>query len=456
MASSQRQPIALISLCHDPVADLASGKFQDAANAVRQVGKALAKLGWQVDLFTRKTHPDQSKIVHHSPHCRTIRLEAGSPEPIAPEHLLKHLPQFVKAFQSFQTKEGTNYPLVHAQDWLSGWVGLRLKQHHNIQLVYLGSHSEECYVNGAAFAPETKQASLIDTQFATELELRQKADQVVLPAPEQSWHFATQGNGSTLFNPKSESKTKLGFNSGEQLVLYIGAIRPEKGAETLLQAFKLYLDRLGEQQIEGFLHSHSHSVRLLIVSEDDNQQNRSMLEQWIDQFGLRQQVQVVESVTPDQRSLYFLAADVCVIPSAYEAFGSVALEAIVRGTPVVASRVGGLTFTVAPEETGLLVDPHHPVAFAEAIDRVLSDELWTRRLKRHAMGQIDPSLSWTIAAAQLSDLYRRLLAQTISRQPLCNRQTPYILHNTGPVPMHTLYQPNDNVNVAQGTYAVSA
>jgi glycosyltransferase involved in cell wall biosynthesis len=102
-----------------------------------------------------------------------------------------------------------------------------------------------------------------------------------------------------------------------------------------------------------------------------------------------------------------------VIPSHYEPFGLVAIEAMACGTPVVASDVGGLKFSVVSEETGLLVPPQDTAAFAGAIERILSDDLWARKLRKRASERVQQNFSWTGVAAQLSDLYRRMLAQSI-------------------------------------------
>jgi D-inositol-3-phosphate glycosyltransferase len=70
---------------------------------------------------------------------------------------------------------------------------------------------------------------------------------------------------------------------------------------------------------------------------------------------------------------FYVAADVTVLPSYYESFGMVALEAMACGSPVVASRVGGLTSTVRHGVTGFLVPEGDPVALAECLDGVLAD-----------------------------------------------------------------------------------
>jgi glycosyltransferase involved in cell wall biosynthesis len=148
-------------------------------------------------------------------------------------------------------------------------------------------------------------------------------------------------------------------------------------------------------------------------SEPADEQERKRIEQIVQDVGLTQQTVFPGHLGHDVLPLYYAAADVCVIPSHYEPFGLVAIEAMACGTPVVASDVGGLKFTVVPEETGLLVPPQDTAAFAAAIDRILADELWATKLRRQASARVRQNFSWTRVAIQLSDLYRRLLARSI-------------------------------------------
>ena len=128
-----RQAIALISDHGDPAADIGREEAGGQNVYVRQVGEALAKLGWQVDMFTRKTNADDATIVQHSPHCRTIRLTAGPEEFIPRDRLFEFMPAFVEAFQTYQAKH--HYPLIHTNYWMSAWVGLEVQKTHNVQLV---------------------------------------------------------------------------------------------------------------------------------------------------------------------------------------------------------------------------------------------------------------------------------------------------------------------------------
>ena len=82
---------------------------------------------------------------------------------------------------------------------------------------------------------------------------------------------------------------------------------------------------------------------------------------------------------------WYVAADATVLPSYYESFGMVAMEAMACGIPVVASRVGGLQTTVRDGVTGVLVPDHDPVALAGALDRLLGDPDLRFRLGREGV-----------------------------------------------------------------------
>ena len=90
--------------------------------------------------------------------------------------------------------------------------------------------------------------------------------------------------------------------------------------------------------------------------------------------GIEHRVSFVGAVDHERLPLYYNAADVCVVPSHYESFGLVAVEAMASGVPVVASRVGGLTGTVQDGETGYLIPWLCPEPFAERIELLLDND----------------------------------------------------------------------------------
>ena len=74
-------------------------------------------------------------------------------------------------------------------------------------------------------------------------------------------------------------------------------------------------------------------------------------------------------------------------------------------TPVIASDVGGLKFSVADGETGFLVPPKDEAAFAKAIDRVLQNQMWRERMSEAARRRVETHFSWDGVAQQLDELY---------------------------------------------------
>ncbi len=115
------------------------------------------------------------------------------------------------------------------------------------------------------------------------------------------------------------------------------------------------------------------------------------------------------SVDHDRLPLFYNAADLCVVPSYYESFGLVALEAMACGTPVVASRVGGLTATVRDGETGYLIPWHYPQPFAERMALLLSDDELRQSFGRTAREAVK-GFGWGNIADAIESIYRELLS----------------------------------------------
>jgi len=128
--------IALISVDGDPAIEIGQEEAGGQNVYVRQVGLALAEQGWQVDMFTRRSSPDQAAVVQHNPNCRTIRLKTGPAKFIGRDELFSYLPEFVREFQAFQKREGIEYQLVHTNYWLSSWVGMELRKYQPVRMVH--------------------------------------------------------------------------------------------------------------------------------------------------------------------------------------------------------------------------------------------------------------------------------------------------------------------------------
>ena len=117
MSSNNYRKIALISVHGDPAIDIGKEEAGGQNVYVRKIGEALARLGWQVDMFTRRSSEDQAAIVEHSPNCRTIRLDAGARKFIKRQQIYQYLPEFVAAFLEFQSQQEFIYPIIHTNYW---------------------------------------------------------------------------------------------------------------------------------------------------------------------------------------------------------------------------------------------------------------------------------------------------------------------------------------------------
>ena len=105
----------------------------------------------------------------------------------------------------------------------------------------------------------------------------------------------------------------------------------------------------------------------------------------------------------------FREARLTVLPSEYEAFGLVLLESLGQGTPVVATRVGGIPEVVEDGRSGLLVPPSDPGALAAAIERLWSDRALAQGLGRRGREEVVPRFSWDVLAGRLDALYREIV-----------------------------------------------
>jgi glycosyltransferase involved in cell wall biosynthesis len=412
MFVDRKSPIALISVSGDPAAEIGQEEAGGQNVYVRQVGLALARQGWSVDMFARRISPNQATIVQHEAKCRTIRLTAGPAEFIGRDRVFGYLPEFVEQLLAFQHRENLQYSLVHTNYWLSSWVGMELKKRQSVRQVHT-YHS----LGAVKYRTTRDLPPIASTRLAVEKACLETADRVVATSPQEEEHMrklvSTKGSiemipcgtdidrmGSIL---RPAARQKLGIPPEAKVVLYVGRFDRRKGIDTLVRAIAQ-----SDWRDSGDL--------CLIIAggwrpgESDGIE-RDRIGALVAELGLDSLTTFPGRLTEEELPSYYAAANLCVVPSHYEPFGLVAIEAMACRIPVVASQVGGLQFTVVPEVTGLLVPPQNDAAFAEAIDRILSDPAWADQLGEVGRQRIEIAMSWDSVAARLTCLYEALLAQ---------------------------------------------
>jgi glycosyltransferase involved in cell wall biosynthesis len=410
MDTTNTQHIALISVHGDPAVEIGKEEAGGQNVYVRQVGEALAKQGWHVDMFTRSASAEQPKIVEHGPRCRTIRLIAG-PEAFVPrDEIFGYASTFVEELLKFQKQSGIQYRLVHTNYWISSWVGMELKKKQPLKQVHT-YHS----LGAVKYKSVTTIPMIASTRLAVEKAVLETAERVVATSPQEQDHMrslvSTKGNidiipcGTDIHRfgswTKESARATLGIDQDEKVVFYVGRFDPRKGIETLVRA-------VGQSKLRG-----QEKLKLIIGGGSRPGQSdgieRDRIEGIVAELGMSDFTIFPGRLGDDILPAYYAAADVCVVPSHYEPFGLVAIEAMASGTPVVASDVGGLQFTVIPEETGLLAAPKDEADFADAIDRILSNPDWRDQLGKGARARVESKFSWDGVAHQLSDLYTKLI-----------------------------------------------
>ncbi|WP_341528664.1 glycosyltransferase [Nostoc sp. UHCC 0302] len=415
MFQNDRYRIALISVDGDPAAEIGQEEAGGQNVYVRQVGYALAEQGWQVDMFTRRSSLEQAAIVQHNSNCRTIRLKAGPAEFIGRDNLFEHLPEFITHFQQFQQQQGFCYSLIHTNYWLSSWVGMELKKlqplvqvhtYHSLGAVKYRSISDVPLIATQRLAVEKACLETVDRVVATSPQ--EQKDMRILVSSKGQIEMIPCGTDTDKFGKieRSDAREKLGIAQDAKMVLYVGRFDRRKGIETLVRA-------VAKSSLRG-----EANLQLVIGGGSRPGQSdgieRDRIASIVAELGLEDCTTFPGRLNEAILPFYYAAADVCVVPSHYEPFGLVAIEAMASQTPVVASNVGGLQFTVVPEVTGLLAPPKDEVAFAAAIDSILANPTWRDQLGKAAQQRTEIAFSWYSVASRLTQLYTHLLAPAAS------------------------------------------
>ena len=396
------QRVAMLSVHTSPLAQPGAGDGGGMNVYVRALAAALARAGVDVDVLTRAEDPDQPQCVEVEPGFRVLHVPAG---PLAPVPL-RDLPDLVGEFTDSASEVlalSGEHDVLHANYWVSGAVGHRLKHELDLPLVTTFHTLERVKA-------EVGLGDAIPLRPRVEAEVVRCADLVVASTSEEHdqlvRHYGadparieiiTPGVDHTVFAPgdRAAARRRVGLTGGPVL-LFVGRIQPLKGADLAVRALADVHDR---------------SAQLVVVggpSGPDGEDEVQLLHALVAELGLERRVHFVAPQPHEQLVDYYRAADVCVVPSRTESFGLVALEAAACGTPVVAANVGGLRLLVDDGATGFLVDERDPGAYAARIDRVLQDDC--RELGAQAYAR-SMRYRWGIAAARLRRHYDDLTAR---------------------------------------------
>jgi D-inositol-3-phosphate glycosyltransferase len=365
--------VAMVSVHTCPLAAL-GGKETGGMNVyVREVSRELGRMGVEVDVFTRSQNPSIPRVVALGEGARVIHLPAGPEQPMPRERVHDHLDEFVDGVEAWRITAGADYDLVHGHYWLSGEVALDLRERWGVPAMQM-FHTLGRLKNAVARTPREVEPVL---RIAEESRIAWQADRVVAATETERAHLLDAyraapsrvvvipcGVDTALFTPGSSEAARAALGLGEgPIVLYVGRIAPIKGLETLLDAV-------------ADLRTRGRPVRLLVIGGDADEAragHEASMRRRTRDLGLEASVAFLGAQPQDRLRDYYVAADVTVMPSYYESFGMVALEAMACGRPVIGSRVGGLATTVRDGVTGYLVPEGDVAALAARLGDLLGD-----------------------------------------------------------------------------------
>jgi D-inositol-3-phosphate glycosyltransferase len=376
--------VAMLSVHTCPLAAL-GGKETGGMNVyVRELSRELGRVGVAVDVFTRSQNAAIPRVVSLGQGARVIHLRAGPEAPLERVHVHAHLEEFLEEVDAWRARHGLTYDLIHAHYWLSGVVALGLRARWGVPVVQM-FHTLGRLKNAARHGRGREP----DVRLQTEARIVAAADRIVAAnAVERAdlvRHYGAAagrirvipcGVDTTLFSPlpQGEARRCLGLGAGP-LLLYVGRIAPIKGLDTLLEAVRR-------------LRQAGRPVRLLVVggeADEPRDGHEAEVRALAGRLGLDGAVTFVGPQPQEALRCWYAAADLTVLPSYYESFGMVALEAMACGTPVIASRVGGLPTTIRDGLTGLLVRDGDAGALAARIAQVLDEPALRRALGREGV-----------------------------------------------------------------------
>ena len=402
--------VAAISVHTSPLADLGSKDAGGMNVYVRELSCHIADLGLPIDVFTRRIDPDTPEIQSPCNGVRVISINAGPPEQISKNELFQYLPDFAAEMALFALRDGVRYDVVHAHYWLSGWVAQLVKRYWSVPFSFM-------FHTSAHMKNAVSQQHLHESAQRADIErnLVRLADSIIAGNPGEAadliWRERADaskictippGVDTDLFHPLDRSicRHELGLSSSDRVVAFVGRIDPIKGIDTLLAAAQHLQKDIGEQLVVlivgGDLDANGEPVGALAKVAEEAQA-----------LGISGSIRLIGAQPQNRLPVVYGAADVVCVPSRYESFGLVAVEAMACGVPVVASRAGGLIYTVEDGETGFLAAINNDRAFADAILKVLTDPSLRDEMGRAARIAAH-RFSWEAIAQSVRHVYYQL------------------------------------------------
>jgi mannosylfructose-phosphate synthase len=381
---------------------------------VLELAKHLARLGVQVDIFTRQFE-GRSRIAPVTDGVRVIRLPCGPDEFIRKEDLFPHWDEYVDNMLAFLADNDLAYQVYHAHYWDAGYVAMGVAEKLGQPFFYtahsLGAWKKE-QMGGDPDEME-RQFKFKERIHWENIIFRRAAAHTVTTEDgrdtyKRLYDFETPhmevippGVDVRRFRAPEHGGENIDLVTPERYVFALSRIDSNKGHAELLRAFSYVREKCPD-------------VHLVIGGGSKNPKQHEIdvkngFLEVVDELELNDQVLFTGYIADEELDTYYRKAELFVLPSKYEPFGMTTLEAMSCGTPVVATRFGGIRKNLRHEHDALLVDPSNEREFASAMIRILNDDELSATLRANGLETIHGRFSWDSIAETTLDFYRRYL-----------------------------------------------
>ena len=397
--------VAFLSFHTCPLIPPGSGDAGGMNVYIDELASMMVARGVSVDVFTRRTGPEDLGVVEAPGGYRVVHVTAGPHEKLPKVASAPYVASFAAAVADF----GTGYDLVHSHYWLSGWAGLLIKRRLGTPLA--NSFHTLGRVKDATRRDDEPPESLL--RIAAEHDVLAGSDCVIASTPLEAedllQHYGADptrlcisppGVNHDIFKPGDQDlrRADLGLPPTGPIVLFVGRIQPLKGIDVAVEAFARILNQFP-------------AARLVIVGGPSGAQGDgelALVRSLVVDAGLSDHVLFHDPVDHVTLAGYYQAADILLVPSRSESFGLVAVEAQACGLPVVAANVGGLAYAITDGESGFLVDGWDPADYAAVMRDILGDRELATRLSKGGIEHAD-LFSWEATTNRFFELYDGIL-----------------------------------------------
>jgi glycogen synthase len=369
---------------------------------VHALAEAMARAGHDVTVVSR--HADGAAYDEVRNGVRVVRVPEDPPIFPFETDLLAWTMAFNHALTraALRVTEEAVPDVVHAHDWLVAHCAATVKHHTSAPLVATIHATEAGRHQGWLPGPMNKAIHSVEWWLTYE------ARRVLTCSSYMRWEVTrlfdlppdkvdVVPNGVALDRWRAEPdrvaevRVRVAGPGAGPLVVFAGRLVYEKGVHDLLRA----MPRLRRRHP---------GIRLVVAGEGPHDE---ALRAQARSLRLGRSVVFTGFLPEEDLAALAAAADCAVVPSLYEPFGLVALEAAAAGTPLVVADVGGLREFVEHGSTGLRFTPGDHAGLADAVSAVLSDEVLARRLTRRARAVLESRHSWARIAEQVAATYAR-------------------------------------------------